>query len=81
MTFWSTPIWIQVSIFGNILQYIRNLLVSYLYTKCHFSSNPSDLVWVFYTTMVLATILDPRCRLFQNVGSFPLPTLDHTPSC
>jgi len=51
----------------------------YPHTKFHFNS-PSRLASLFYTTMGLAAILDPRWRLFQNVGFFPLPTHGPTPS-
>jgi len=51
--------------------------VKYLNTKFHFNS-PSGLGCVFYPRLGLAAIFDPRRRLFENVGFFPLPT--HTPS-
>jgi len=50
----------------------------YLHIKFHFNSF-SRLRYLFYTTMSLAAILDPRWRVFQNVGLFPLPTHGPTP--
>jgi len=75
--FWVPPFWIPNGDYGYILQHLCNrLVILYHSIKFLFSSSIG-----LGCLLGLAAILDPRWRLFQNVGFFRnLVLIMHVPT-